>query len=128
MTTFKGILIKPTEKTIEYVEIPKNSGGDARLEFLQECVEGYICGVGYIKPDGNAGDYKDDFIYVNDEGLFNDKFDFVKIPNYAQEFYKGNMLVVGSDGEGGTTDVKMTLDQAKNIFKMIPKELIKTSY
>ena len=128
MTTFKGILIKPTENSIEYVKIPKNSGGDANLEFLQQCVEGYICGVGYIKTTGNAGSFKDDFIYVNDEGLYNDEFDFVKIPGFAQEYYKGNMLIVGSDGEGGTTDVKMTVEQARNYFKSIPKENIQTRF
>lgn len=113
----KAILINPTLKTINLIEV-------GEYDHMQKLINGMLGGVGYIKPNGVVGDYSDDFIYVNDEGLFDETTDFVKIPNYAQEYYRGNMLIVGSDGEGGTTDVKMTLNEAKVFIQYVPKEAV----
>ena len=120
--------LQPTLASLPLRACRPNSGGDADLEFLQQCVQGYIAGVGYIKPNSKAGDFKDDFIYVNDEGLFNEEWDFIKMPGYAQELYRGNMLIVGSDGEGGTTDVKMTVEQVKNCVSFVAKENVRSNY
>ena len=120
----KAILINPTQRTIEYINIPTNKG-EAKLEELQKCVDGYICGVGYINPTLTECGFKDDFIYVNDDGLFNSSFDYVKIKGYLQQVYRGNMLIVGSDGEGGTNNVKMTVNEAKKLVTFIAKENIR---
>lgn len=120
----KGILINPTLRKIEYVQIPAMDS----LRALQKCVGGSIEGVGYINRLGKVAGFKDNYIYCHDEGAFDETTDFVFIKGYAQQFYKGNLLVIGSDGEGGNTNVKMTIKQAINIFKMIPKEMVTTNY
>lgn len=114
----KAILINPTQMTIEMVQV-----GDYKT--LQTLVGGNIEGVGYIQPNGVVGGYDDDFIYVNDEGLYDTDTDFVKLPNYAQVYYRGCMIITGSDGEGGTADVKMTLDQAAKFVRFVSKEMMR---
>lgn len=120
MNTYKAILINPTLKTINLVEI---NG----LSSMQKHVDGTIGGVGYITPKGVVGGYDDDFIYINDEGLFDTDTDFVRINGYAQEIYRGNMLITGSDGQGGTKDVNMTVANAKSFIEIISKEHIRVN-
>ena len=120
----KAILINPTQRTIEYINIPTNKG-EAKLEELQKCVHGCICGVGYINPTLTECGFKDDFIYAHEEGLNIPTFDYVLIKGYLQQIYRGNLLIVGSDGEGGSHNVKMTVEQAKKLVRFIAKENIR---
>jgi len=114
----KGILINPTLRSVNLVEV-----GDYKS--MQKYIGGLISGVGYIKTDGTVGDYEDDFIYADDEGLMKEG-DFVMFKNgYGQKFYKGNLLIVGSDGEGDSTDVKLTTEKVRELVEYIPEREIR---
>lgn len=107
----KAILVNPKSKKITEVDV--DDFNSIKKHIGCRC----ISGVDYIKPDGKSGDFEDDYIYTDDEGMFADNPAFVKIPGIGQEFFAGSVVITGSDGEGGNAPVKMTLEQAKKIFQ-----------
>jgi hypothetical protein len=118
---YKAILINPTEKTITFLTTEN-------LSDKQRLIGGPITGVGYITTKGVVGGFHDDFIYANDESDCDETTDFVKIPKYGEEYYRGNILITGSDGQGGEADVKMNHQEAAAIFIAVAKPFLNLDF
>lgn len=103
----KLISINPTEQTIEEVEIQANS-----LQALYKHI-------GCHTIDFVARTAKGDALIVDDEALLHEP----QPPAFKFGWYPyrihGIALVAGSDGNGGTIEPKLTVQQVRNLVKFL---------
>jgi len=98
-TIMKGLLINPTDKTITEVEIAQG------LQPIYDAL-GNNCttfAVPIVYPNGDG-------MYVDDEGLFKQQNGGFQFPNWSYPLL-GNALILGSDEEGNSVDVKTTKEE-----------------
>lgn len=82
------------------------------LEDMQKLVGGYIA-IGARFPNG-------DTLYVNDEGLYAEEKYFFMAAGQAQPLC-GPGFIVGPPVRGYDTDVGMTIEQAKEFIRILPR-------
>ena len=101
----KAILIDVIKRTVSLIEIEKGIDG---IYKAMGC-ELFTCP--FILPN-------EDTLYVDDEGLLNGNMEngFFKIEGYS-EFLAGNSLLLGSNEEGGSEDVKSNVDDIRKKIK-----------
>jgi hypothetical protein len=63
-----------------------------------------------------------DSLYVDDEGLFVSEYKGAFYFNNFPQMLFGNGLLMGSDEEGESVDVKSTIEEIKNKIKYIPED------
>lgn len=103
----KAILIDPTKRTIEEIQI------DGSLQSFYAALGCKYVDVACNLPNG-------DTIYVDDEGLFAPApVDYFQI-SHGYQPYAGKAIIVNTDSEGNTRAVQSTLDDIKSDIVFIP--------
>lgn len=97
----KAILIDVTQRIIKEVEID----GDNNQQIYALLGEGTELMEGAVRLDDN------DIVYVDEEGLMNPKTGAFSFGDTHP--FMGNGLVCGGDDEGGSADVKMTIEEVR---------------
>jgi len=105
----KAIIISASTRTIREVDIKKDADGRGYLTALQSAVGGYIELV-------RINDDED--LYVNEEGLLHGEEHFFQWEGASQPF-AGNGIIVGTDGEGGQCDTKLTAEYVRSKVRFV---------
>jgi len=100
----KGILINPFDETIKEVVV---TGNYKELYTLIEC-RTFDC----VDID------EDNTLYVDDEGLLHDTNRYFAI--HDREF-AGRGLILSTDDEGNSADVRFTLQEVKDLVSFLPE-------
>ena len=100
----KGILINPFDETIKEVVV---TGNYKELYTLIEC-RAFDC----VDVD------EDNTLYVDDEGLLHDTNRYFSI--HGREF-AGRGLILSTDDEGNSADVRFTLKEVKDLVSFFPE-------
>jgi hypothetical protein len=111
----KAIYLNPTTKEMKLVTVTKENT-------VAKIIDDTLYNIGYITPTGKVGGFGDDYIWGGENYWNDEEQDFTFIQGYGQQIYRGPLLIIGSDGEGGNADVKMTPEQATQIFHNLKKE------
>jgi hypothetical protein len=96
----RAILINAANRTVEAIEL------ESGLKPIYEAI-GCTCFGGF--EYNHHGDY----VYYDDESLFSNPQHFVELSDEYQPI-AGNLLIVGTDDQGNSTDVVCTVDDIKN--------------
>jgi len=105
----RAILVNSTEKEINVIDIKGNNYREiAKLIGCSTIASGYSF-------------KNNDFMYVDDEGLFTDNDNGFIIHQegntWGMQKLIGNALIVGSDEDGNDLDAVSTVDEVKSIIK-----------
>lgn len=114
----QAFLIDPEIKSIEKVDRDFE-----KLEELQAAVEGYIELAAYI-VDKDGGE---NVVYCDEEGMLKLQFAFTRLES-APNPLAGRLLVLGSDGEGGSTDVKISEEELRGMVSFMSLAEVKRQY
>ena len=100
----KAIKVNAETRTIEMVDL-KNGN---HLAQLQEAVGGYIEVA--MRWPGNV-------MYVDEEGMYKnyDTYQFWPESEYGPRLFVGSGIIVGDDGEGGSCDTTLTVQDIESM-------------
>ena len=108
----KAIHVKSLSHTVKMIDLPK--GVEHIYPYIGNGCTTFECP--YIFAT-------EDTIYVDEEGLFHETVGGFMIVNSKINPLLGNALIIGTDEEGGATDVKMTVEEVeKSIIWLTDEE------
>ena len=110
----KAILIDTQNQRIVEVDIPKGNN----QAIYDQLGEGTTLMEGAVRLKNN------DIIMVDEEGLFNSKFGCFTFE--GSHPFHGNGLVLGGTSQGGSADVKATVEQIRAKVRfgiLVPKDI-----
>ena len=104
MEMIKAVKIDVVNKTVSIISVEKDNS-----QHLRDHVGGWIT-LAMTLPSG-------DIMYVDDEGLLKnpENFQYWDFPNRGRKLFAGNGVIVGDVGNGESCDVKMTIEDIKDL-------------
>lgn len=106
MNAHRAILADPFKGTVTEVEI----------NMWQDISELIGCRTFTIAGE----DEKGNAIYADDEGLYQSPLYFSLVPSFYPEPLAGKLLFLGTDEEGESADVTLTVEEVKKIVLFLP--------
>jgi hypothetical protein len=104
----RGYLVDPYKAEVQPIEIPIDDFKEIQRQLGCSC---FTTG-GYLANG--------DVIFVDDEGLLNGPTHFFRIKNVnGGQPLAGRGVVLGSDGEGGSADVKTSLEEITSLVRWV---------
>jgi hypothetical protein len=101
----KGILINPANCSITFIE----HNGDFRQ--IQEIIEAHTFDC--VRID------QSETFYVDDEGLFNQRFGFFRVEGDNPVVLAGKALILATDEEGDSISTTLTLEKVKEMIDFV---------
>ena len=114
----RAFLIDPEIATIE--EVNKDF---EKLEELQAAVEGYIELAGYLTDESGG----ENVVYCDEEGMLKLQLAYTQIEGYPNPL-AGRLLVIGSDGEGGSQDATISMEELVSKVSFLSLAKVKEMY
>lgn len=102
----KAIYINAIAQTVEECEI------ESWRDIAPKISADLFCCAGY-SPNG-------DTVYVDDEGLWKSPEHFVWLPDFYPIPLAGSALILGSDEEGESRDVQISVDKVRDMVQFPP--------
>jgi hypothetical protein len=98
----RALLINTDDKTITEVQVSE----DNFLDDLYSLIQCNMVEAPHYFPN-------DDVLYVDEEGLFNERDTGFSLTDRPRSAFVGFGIVLGSDGTGGDTDYNSTIEDIK---------------